>query len=269
VFAELRANARFRHSTVTLPDAVAAGLDVDMDAVREAMGDEQLFRQEFLCEFLDEATAFLTYEQIRACEDEGLRLEQNLGDLGGGRASLCAGVDIGRRRDLTVIWVLAVEGDRLVTRSVMEMRGATFRAQYDALCGLLSVRQVQRVCIDAGGLGMQLAESAVEDFGSWRVEALTFTAPVKTQLAVGLRRMVEERRMRIPVRASIRNDWHSVRRSVGVGGQLRFEVDRQGGDHADRFWAAAMAVRAARAVHRGDAEFLTVRAPRYARRGAW
>mgnify|MGYP000385058487 CR=1 FL=1 len=70
---------------VTLPDAVAQGLCVDIDAVREAMGDEELYRQEFLCEFLDEATAFLTWAQIDACADESLACANSLDDLAGGQ----------------------------------------------------------------------------------------------------------------------------------------------------------------------------------------
>ena len=269
LFAELRHNDQFRHSTVTLPNAVADGLDVDVEAMQQAMGDDELFRQEFLCEFLDEATAFLTYEQIAGCEDTSLVLNGEVSGLEDCSAPLCAGVDIGRRRDLTAIWILAIEGDVLVTRGVIEMRGAPFRAQYDAIRAVLGLRRMRRMCIDAGGLGMQLAEAAVEDFGSWRVEALTFTAANKTRMAAGLRRAVEESKIRIPVDESIRNDWHSVRRSVGAGGQIRFEADRSGGDHADRFWAAAMAVRAAEAVIETDVEYRTSPAPHYARRGAW
>lgn len=269
LFAELRDNDRFRHSTVTLPDAVADGLDVDVAAMREAMGDDELFRQEFLCEFLDESTAFLTYEQIAGCEDASLMISSDASHLQDSNVPLCAGVDIGRRRDLTVIWILAIERDVLVTRSVIEMRGAPFRAQYDAIRTVLGLRRMQRMCIDAGGLGMQLAEAAVEDFGDRRVEALTFTAANKTRMAVGLRRAVEETKIRIPVDASIRNDWHSVRRAVGAGGQIRFEADRSGGDHADRFWAAAMAVRAAESVVESELDYRAVAAPQYARRGTW
>ena len=55
VFYQLSGNDRFVQSTVTLPDAIEQGLNVDLEEVRHSMGDEELFRQEFLCEFLDEA----------------------------------------------------------------------------------------------------------------------------------------------------------------------------------------------------------------------
>ena len=62
---QLQSNERFSRSTVTLPRAIEQGLAVDLQDVRRSMDDEELFRQESLCEFLDEATGFLTYEQIR------------------------------------------------------------------------------------------------------------------------------------------------------------------------------------------------------------
>ncbi|UCG15463.1 MAG: hypothetical protein JSV19_09210 [Phycisphaerales bacterium] len=268
VFARLRLNERFSHSTVTLPNAIEQGLDVDLDEVRRSMGDEELFRQEFLCEFLDEATAFLTYEQIAACEDPRLPKEIGVDALGRLTGDQYVGVDIGRKRDLTVIWVVSRNGDELMTRSVFELAGVPFRTQYKLLSDVLSSRRVRRCCIDAGGLGMQLAESAVEDFGRHRIEAVTFTSAFKSELAGRLRVAVEDRRIRIPVDEGIRNDWHSLQRSVTSSGHFRFEASRSLGSHADRFWAAALAVHAA-GEPPGRAEMLNIRAPAYARQGTW
>ncbi len=299
VFYRLRDNPLFSHSTVTLPDAIAAGLPVDLEQVRRSMADEQLFRQEFLCEFLDESTAFLTWERIVGCEDESLAKRTTVRDLAERGQELFIGVDIGRHHDLTVIWVLTrhdcnqedlaastqqseignrkpltpvggVKGGSaiLMTRAVFELSCAPFRAQSALLSELLSLRCVRRCCVDAGGLGMQLAESAVEDFGAHRVEPVTFTAALKSELAGALRIAVEERRIRIPPDEAIRNDWHSLERSVSAGGYLRFEASRTDGSHADRFWAAALALHAAGA---GAARVESLPTDRlaYARTGAW
>ena len=73
------------------------------------MGDDELFRQEFLCEFLDESQAFLPHRVIAACEDPAVdrhpdwpALQQETGDL-------YAGIDVARRRDFTVIWLWRME----------------------------------------------------------------------------------------------------------------------------------------------------------------
>jgi len=268
VFAQLRENPHFEHSLLTLPDAIAQGLTVKADEVRQALGDDELYRQEFLCEFLDEATAFLTYEQIAACTDPTLVPADNVADLAAEGRELFAGVDIGRRRDLTVIWVFAREGDTLTTVGLMELANAPFRAQADVLNELLSLRHLRRCCLDAGGVGMQLAEEAVERFGGHRVEALTFTPALKSQLALGLRIAVESRRLRIPNDERIRNDWHSLQRTVTAAGHLRLDAPRHEGSHADRFWAAALALHAGEA-NSGRPEMLAAKPLRFARQGTW
>ena len=75
MFARLRDHEKFHRTTLTLPDAVAQGMPVDVDDLRRSIGDEEIYRQELLCEFLDEATAFLTYEEIARCEDPSLSSE--------------------------------------------------------------------------------------------------------------------------------------------------------------------------------------------------
>ncbi len=245
LFYQLHTNDRFVASTITLPDAIGKGLDVDAEEMRRAMGDDTLYRQEFLCEFVDEATAFLTYEQIAACVDAGLVLHDSVEGLARDPRELFVGVDVGRVRDLTVVWVLAGGGNELVTVAIHELAGATFRTQFDLISEILSVRRVRRCCIDAGGLGMQLAEQAVERFGSHRVEAVTFTAALKSQIASGFRIEVEAGRVRIPSDERIVNDWHSVERKMTESGHFRLTAPRKEGSHADRFWAAALAVHAA------------------------
>lgn len=278
VFARLRDNSQFSHSTVTLPEAVRQGLKVDVEEVRRSMGDEELFRQEFLCEFLDEATAYLTYAQIAACEDGAIENCQSAADLDP-HEELFMGVDVGRKRDLTVIWVLAGvrQGPRprgrgldgYLTRAVVEMANAPFREQFARIAEYLALRNVRRCCIDAGGLGMQLAEEAQQRFGRHRVEAVRFTAALKSQLAGRLRVAVEDRAIRIPGDEGIRNDWHSVERRISASGQILLGSGRRAGGHADRFWAAALAVHAADSTQPGARGVVRVRTPVFARAGTW
>jgi len=268
MFYRLRDNPRFATSLITLPDAVEQGLAVDIDAVREAMGDDELYRQEFLCEFLDEATAFLTYDQIDGCIDESLTCAASVDELAGERRDLYVGVDIGRVHDLTVIWVLARDGERLATVAKIELRNEPFRTQYAVIEQLIRTHKVRRLCIDAGGIGMQLAEQLVERFGSFRVEPVVFGVAVKSEMATALRILIERRGIAIPPDPRIRSDWHSVERGVSSTGHFILSASRREGSHADRFWAAALAVRAAGC---GDAraECLNVAPLTFARTGAW
>lgn len=267
-FYQLRHNDLFSTSTITLPDAISQGLDADADQMRRAMGDETLYRQEFLCEFIDESTALLTYDQIAACADPTLAVCGSVGELAQDPRELFVGVDVGRVHDLTVVWVLAHGGDVFTTVGLFELAGAPFRVQFELLTELLSLRRVRRCCIDAGGLGMQLAEQVVERFGGHRVEAITFTPALKSQMASALRIAVESQRIRIPNDERIRNDWHSVERTVTESGHFRLTAPRTAGGHADRFWAAVLAVHAAD-VGGGQVESMNVGPLHFARTGAW
>ncbi len=268
LFYELKANDRFRRFTVTIHEAAAQGLPVDVAGLEGAMGDDQLFRQEFCCEFLDETTAFLTYEQIARCEDADLTRDIQTERLRDRAARLAVGVDVGRRRDLTVIWLLEEVGPLLVTRGVVELAETPFRQQASALREILKMPAARRCCIDATGLGMSLAETLLTEFGGHRVEAVTFTPLVKNELAHRLRFCVEEARIRIPACREIRDDWHAMRRLIGSGGVVRFEADRGVMGHSDRFWAAGLAVRAAGTMS-GQIEGVTEGRLVFSRSGAW
>jgi phage FluMu gp28-like protein len=267
LFAKLATNRRFEHSTVTLPQAIDVGLDADADAIREAMGDDQLYRQEFLCEFLDESNALLPYALIASCEDAALGKTVDLSALATVEDDLFVGVDIGRRRDLTVIWVWRLGSDGVgVTAGVIELAGAPFREQADAIAEVMSLPGVRRCCIDEGGLGMQLAEQTAERFGRHRVEPVRFSVGLKQQLAGLMRIKLEHRQVRLPVDEAIRNDFHSVRRSVTAGGQVRYEADRTAAGHGDRFWSACLGLHAAESAGSGQVEYISAGPLRFGRR---
>lgn len=275
MFYRLRDNPLFATSTVTIVDAVADGLPVDIEQVRLGMADDELFAQEFMCEFLDEATAFLTFEMIAACEDQHLdpKWTEEAAETCEGE-DLYVGVDIGRFKDLTVIWIWGrPRGTNiLVTRAMIELPKLSFTAQEAILWPIIAMRNVRRTCMDCTGLGMQLSERAVDRFGAHRVEPVTFTMDSKNSMAIALRTKVEDRTVRIPVSPDIRNDWHSIERQVLPGGSVRYAADRGSGGtqgHADRFWAAALGVRAASSCGHVPWTFTPAALCQFAREGTW
>lgn len=132
-------------------------------------------------------------------------------------------------------------------RGLIELLRTPFSAQRETIEALLGLPNTRRLAIDATGLGEQLAEELAARFGA-RVEPVKFSVESKNDLAGNLRIRVEDRSVRIAVDADIRNDWHSIERQVLPGGTVRYAADRGAGGtpgHADRFWAAALGVRAA------------------------
>jgi len=204
--------------------------------------DHDTFLQEYCCQPVDEATAFLAYELIGSCENPNILmpLDQVQGDL-------YVGMDIGRKKDLSVIFVLEKLGNVKYSRMIKIMERAQFSYQREALFSILSHPNLRRACIDATGLGMQLAEEAQNMFGKYRVEAITFTAKAKEEMAYLARTSFEDRTIAIPSEMALREDLHSVRKISTTSGNVRFDVlsAERLDSHADRFWALALAIYAA------------------------
>lgn len=208
---------------------------------RDNCFDENTWLQEYCCIAVDEASAFLTYEIITNCELHNIlrQLHEIEGDLD-------IGMDIGRKKDLSVIWGIEKLGRVKYTRFVKVLEKAPFHVQREILFEILKHPKLRRACIDATGIGMQLAEEAQIAFGKYRVEAITFTNTVKEDLAYGMRNDMEDRLLYIPSDFEIREDFHSVRKVTTSSGNIRFDVvASEARGHADRFWACALANHAA------------------------
>ena len=238
----------FSKHKVTIYDAVKDGLDADVPALRAAL-DEESFRQEFLCEFLDEAGAWLPYELIAANEAEPpsiLRDPARCGDL-------YLGFDVARTHDLSVIWVSELAAGRHVARQVVVLRKTPFAEQRRILYSLLELPNCRRCCIDASGLGMQLAEEAAQRFGTWKVEPVRFSMPVNEALAGRLKAAMEDRAVLVPADREIREALHKIRKTATLSGNVRFVAESDAAGHADHFWALALALQAASGADAGPA----------------
>ncbi len=159
-------------------------------------------------------------------------------------ALLYAGYDVAHKHDLSALWVLEKVHDTHRTCLCRTFQQMNFSAQEDLLHLLLSDRRLRRLCIDATGLGAMLAERLKQRWGS-RVEAITFSAPVKSDLALPLLRLFQDKLIRIPADASLREDLHKVRKIITASNNIRLDADRDSTGHADRFWALALAYHAA------------------------
>jgi phage FluMu gp28-like protein len=214
-----------------------------LDELREGAGDEETWQQEYMCNPVDEASAWLTWALIIQAE------HANAGHPAlyeGG--PVYVGMDIGRRRDLTVIWVIEKVGDIYWTREVIRMKNAKFAEQDAALDSVFSRYNVVRCCMDETGLGMKPVEDAKKRHGEYKVEGITFTGPIKQHLATLVKQTFEDRLARTPEERLIRDSHHAVRKMTTEAGNPRFDADRTELGHADEFWAHALALHAAEEI---------------------
>ncbi len=246
--------SKFKLHTVTIADAVAQGLadkilghtaseeerKMFLADCREAAGDEETYLQEYMCVPVDEATAWLTWELITAAEhaDAGKPELYQGGDC-------YVGVDIGRRKDLFVIWVDEKVGDIAWTREVVKLKNASFAQQDYELDRIFASYKVRRCCMDQTGIGEKPVEDAQKRHGTYRVEGVIFTGASKQHMATLIKQNYEDHKVRAPEDRAIRESHHAVRKVMTMAGNPRFDADRSELGHADEFWAHALAMHAA------------------------
>jgi len=286
-FHELVRNKAYSHHRTTIHDAIREGLIIrdeegnirSVDSLRALVADPMVWLEEYELSPQDDATAWLTWELIRAAEDEYIdpvpewttrlvhqavkarkhfKLTKNDPSWWEAKAReltahfaevgdpIDLGMDIGRTRDLSVIWLVRRSDLARFTLAVIVMERLPFRVQRYVLYALLPHvrRSGGRACIDRNGIGRQLAEEAAEMFGS-RVEGVDFGNANKEALAVGLKDALEDHGLLIPIDPDVSRSLHSVQKTKTSTGLSRFDAERSDKTgHADHFWAAALAVHA-------------------------
>lgn len=250
---------------VDIYQAVAQGLDRNIDELRAGLGDADLWAQEYELKFLDEATAWLAFELIRSCETAGARIvhaeyQARFGrDLFPPRTEhvvsgaeplptnhrVYVGMDIARKKDLTCIWVCEDVDGVLRPREIVTMRGAPFWAQHAELRRIIKRDRPSRVSIDQTGMGEDFVEKERLEHGSI-VEGIQFTADTRFALATLLKDRMEEQTFLVPEGdRDTRDDLHSITKAITATGAVRLVHDGQADGHGDRFWAAALCCNAA------------------------
>lgn len=195
---------------------------------------------------VSDSMAAVDYDTITACQSPEASQDHldSLVDMG---SPIYWGIDIGRAQSLTVAWGL-VEGARgnLVTRSVMVLQRVSFAEQSALIERICRHPQTAAVCIDAT-YNPQTAEDAATAWPNI-VEPVVFTATVKVGLVEGLVRKLQTGTMLLPAGQDAEDivlDFYSVKRVVSTGGRVTYMAPFTPDGHADRFFAASLAVRAA------------------------
>jgi phage FluMu gp28-like protein len=232
-----------RH-VVDIYQAVQDGLPRDIDEMRLALNDDDAWAQEFELKWLDEASAWLSFELITSVEHDHAGIPAHYAN-----GPCFVGVDIAARNDLFVIWVFEAVGDVLWTREIIAKRRISFAEQDALLADVFNRYRVIRCVMDQTGMGEKPVQDAQLRHGTSRVEGVLFTAPNKLMLATIGKEGFEDHKVRLPIgNVELRNDLHKLKKETSQTGSPRFVADSDSAGHADRAWACFMAQYAASAA---------------------
>lgn len=244
LFYEIFNNAKkykdYKRFKINVYDAANEGFKVDIDSIRQNF-DEESFRQEFLCEFIDESTAYFTYDLLRGCIDDY--------EPAALKGPVYIGIDIGRTNDKTVIASVSENSGRFILKRLEVLDRAAFGEQKETILQIIAEEKPVSVFIDKGGIGMQLAEELEEQFTF--ASGIALTNNLKNDAVTFTKKLMEENDFRITDDRELIGEFHSVQRNITQGNSVRFESPRTKKGHGDRAWAVILALYAAKCGESG------------------
>ncbi len=225
---------------------------------------EEDFRQEYEAEFVDETTAWISWDEIRLNQDADLlcaiglmrgsersKIVEAVEQLaqwvreGKVEAIFTAGYDVGRTRNTAELFLV---GESTLSsyplRLALTLDNVRFEDQQDVIALVLKTLNVTRLLIDKNGMGMQLAEDLSAMFPA-KVQGADFTNANKALWATDAKMLVQKKKVPLPVERDIAYQIHSIKKLVTASKNLVFDTARNEKHHADKFWAWALALAAA------------------------
>lgn len=225
------------------------------------------FQQEYECAFVDETTAWITWGEIRRAEREDLiclkatvredavahafdAIEDLLLAIRAGKVEqiLYGGMDIGRTRNASEIFLVGKSPTGTYPlRLMLTLQNTDFDSQMAVLRKVLEMLPVSSMLIDRNGLGRQLSEKAEKVFPSKAI-GVDFTNQSKQLWATDTKMLFQQHKVLLPVVTDLAYQIHSIKKKISQANNLIFDTDRNEKHHADKFWALALALKAAKTV---------------------
>ena len=216
---------------VDINDAEAQGKHVDREKLLQLVGgDERLFGEAYLCQFLDASLQYFPTALVVPARDWIGRTPSLT------NARWLAGLDVGRVRDVSALAATAIDENIAWLLAVMTSERTKFKEQHDMVREARRVFRWDKIAVDQTGLGAGLAESMVEEWGDHEVVPVQFTAPVKEQLFTRTFRWLRNGAVRLPrdeTGATIARQLIAARRLVTKQGQVVYRFGQDGQSHSD------------------------------------
>ncbi|GAA5137448.1 terminase family protein [Prosthecobacter algae] len=215
-----------------------------LQSLRDECATEEAWKQEFMCQPCDDNSALLTWEELLAASLNQADMQKLLAEVPE-TAPRYLGLDIGRHNHPSVLWQWVKWRGLMITEKILPMHKLPFAQQEKIFFAHLSNAAVVNACVDATGLGMQLAENSVAEYPG-KVLPITFNAKIKLEMAVKAKRAFQDRIVRIQDEAKVQYELYSIKQRSGSGDSIVITSEAGVLDgHADYAWAAFLGMHAA------------------------
>lgn len=244
--------------------------EITPEEARAAAIDKKAYDQNYELKWADENSNLLTYELIGKAEREGVGVicEQEwspeaLAALARITNPIYVGYDVGRKHDVSVISVMEKVGPIFRERVTLRLADMRLPAQQARLEVAVQHPCFRCAKIDMTGIGLGVTEYTQEKYGSYRIQGVNFssTVPISAEvqqtgrkgetikvtehMATSLLRVYEDGLIEHIYDQRMRDDLRLPERIVSPGGRVSIAASRNAEDHADHFWAKALAIYAA------------------------
>lgn len=232
------------------------------------------FQQEYECRFIDEAASYipleLIYENtpgrdneeklIEMSKDESITDEEyweynrNIDfqayttaddailqynkEMHG--SPLFLGFDVAKHRDAMSIYLIGLKDGKKRSFARIERKGMGYEEQTEIAEKLFKELPIYRGAIDRTGSGDGVFELLHKKFGD-KINGIYFTPQMKEQLAIEVKRGLEQREFALENNKDFHSQIHSIKRMDAIGKYFRYDAERNEKGHADSFWAWALA----------------------------
>jgi len=219
----------FSRTEINIYQAIEQGCKSNIEIIRRNF-DEESFNQEYLCQFIDEMTSYFSYDILKKCLTEF--------DESSLKGKCYVGIDVGRTNDLTSIAVMVLVNDVFYLKRIENLKNVNFQSQKEIISNIIHTENAEKVLIDKGAIGFQLAEDLEKDFG--QVEGVHFNTNYKNELVTNCKKNMEQGNFKMNEDRNLINDFHKIKRSVTASNQVNFDSVRDKQGHSDRAWAVML-----------------------------
>ena len=200
--------------------------------------DEERFKQEYTCMFLDETTSMFPYALLKSVWDEKLENKVPIGT----KNPLYVGVDYGKKIDSTVTVAVEDEPNIMTLCYINEFKPPL---KYTDVSKFLLRNSpnwgTTKMNIDQTGVGERMIED-LQDLGSV-VQGENLSRPFKEKIIQNLKILMQDGKIRIPKNDTLINQLHALKKTITDSGVVSYKHPTSGKiQHDDYVWALALAV---------------------------